>query len=162
MKTRMLQNWKNGFTLIELVIVLGLLAALGTVSLVTVRVIERRTLDAASRTLQADMRRAHRMALIEGSRWRVQFYETRRRYTIRPMHCVSGRIYIVYLPPGVEFDYLPRHIVDFLPRGTLSSPGWGAGTGFSMDLRKNRYVQRLTVLPVTGRVAVEEIIRLIG
>ena len=162
MKTHTLPNWKKGFTLIELVVVLSILVIISIVSVVTVRVIERRTLDNASRTLQAEMRRAQRMALIEGTRWRVTFYKQHRRYSIRPLQCDLGRIYIVYLPSGVEFDYLPRHIVDYLPRGTLASPGWGTGTGFTMFLRKNQYVQRLTILPVTGRVRVFGIQRLIG
>ena len=161
MKKPMLRNWQRGFTLIELVIVFSIFAIIGTVTLTTVRSIQRRTLDNASRALQADMRRAQRMALIEGTRWRVHFDQRYNRYSIRPLTHDPDRVYTVYLPSGVVFDFLPRVMVDYLPRGTLGGTGWGVGTGFTMDLRNGQYVQRLTVLPVTGRVEVFDVQRLL-
>lgn len=152
----------NGFTLIELVIVIGIIAIAGASTAAASRGIQRRTLQNASLAIQADMRRAQRMALMEGRRWRVQFEERYNRYSIGPIPRDPNRLYIMYLPRGVYFEYLPRSSVDYLPRGTLGGTGFGTGTGFTMDLRSGRYMQRMTILPVTGRVTVFDIETLTG
>lgn len=150
-----------GFTLIELVVVLSVIAILGTGTLTTARGLQRRTLDNTSRTLQADMRRAQRMALIEGRRWQVRFYECNTRYSIlSPPGARPDRIYTVDLPSGVRFDVLGSRAVEYLPRGSLGGAGGvEGGTGFTMVLTSGPFEQEITVLPVSGRVRVFEVER---
>ena len=144
---------RSGFTLIELVIVLGIVAALGITTVTIARGLERRTLNYVTQTLQADIRHAQRMALIEGRRWQVVFNVDGNRYYIRSFPWRDpGNSRSVYLPQGVEFAYLGRHNAEFLPRGTLAGTQFAAGAGFSMEMRTRSFRRRITVLPVTGRV----------
>lgn len=147
-------QWRKGFTLIELVVVLGIIAVLGSTTLITARGIQRRTLNNTSLALQADIRRAQQMAIIEGRRWRVQFDIDQNRYRVHPMPRPVD-VYWIYLPNGVEINLLrPRAYIDYLPRGTASS-------GFSIYLRSGRYQQRLTATVSAGRIAVFDIERLL-
>ena len=147
----------------ELVVVIGIIAVLSGTAVFVSRGIQQRSLNNSSLLLQADMRRAQRMALIEGRRWRILFDTANNRYSVHYVQPVlspqSERVWI-HLPQNVEFRYVPRASVEFLPRGTLGGTAFGVGTGFSMSLRNRQYVQQLTVLPVTGRVEIFEIQRL--
>jgi len=134
--------------------VLGIVAVLGTATLTTARGIQRRTLNNASLALQADLRMAQRMALIEGRRWRTTFDMENNRYFIHPVpRDLAGYIHIVYLPNGVTIDYFTHANLEYLPRGTVSS-------GFRIDLRNGPYIQRLTATVSAGRIAVFDIERL--
>ena len=148
--------WQTGFTLIELVIVLGVMAILGGTTLVTARGIQRRTLNNTSLAIQADLRRAQRLALIEGRRWRVNFDIENNRYFVHPMPRAFGAdVYTVYLPRGVEIiRFAPRSFLEYLPRGT-------ATTGFSVVLRSGRYQQQLTATVSAGRIEIKDIERLL-
>ena len=152
------RTWQRGFTLVELVIVLGIMAVLGGTTLITARGIQRRTLNNTSLAIQADLRRAQRMALIEGRRWRVNFDIENNRYFIHPMPRSFGdHAYVVYLPRGVEITYIApqsRTFLEYLPRGTASS-------GFSLHLRSGPYQQRLTATVSAGRIAIFDIERLL-
>ena len=149
------KSWKAGFTLVELVIAIGIMAFAGGALFAGSRGIQRRTLNNASLALQADIRRVQRMALIEGRRWRIQFYKDFNRYSIHSVpRSLAEHIYTVYLPRGVEIDFLTHHHLDYLPRGTVSS-------GFSIHLRSRQYVQRLTATVSAGRIAIFEIEQII-
>ena len=157
MKKNTWKHWQKGITLLELVVVLGIIAVLSGATIGTARGLQRRTLHNASLALQSDMRHAQRMALIEGRRWRIAFDDVYHRYSVgheRSVLDTAAQPPWIYLPSGVEFSYLPRLNSEFLPRGTLS------GGGFTIYLRNRQYEQRLTILPVTGRVRVWDVERL--
>ena len=156
--TKKSRRWQKGLTLIELVIALSIIAILSGAAIGTVRGLQRRSLQNASMAFQADMRHAQRMALTEGRRWRITFDDVYNRYSVGHVRSVldtADRPPWIYLPAGVRFSHLPQLTSEFLPRGTLS------GGGFTMYLRSGQYEQRLTVLPVTGRVRIWDIERLI-
>ena len=137
------------------------MAIAGTTTLATARGIQRRTLNNASLALQADIRRAQRLSLIEGRRWRVQFDQQNNRYFLHSIpRFEADYIYEVYLPRGVEFAVLGRPFTEFLPRGTVGGGGFGQGTAFTIRLRNGRFEQDLTIVPSSGRVRVFEIQRI--
>lgn len=157
MKKPISKNLK-GFTLIELVIVLGVIAVLGTTALATARSMQRRTLYTAARTLQADMRKAQRMAVIEGRRWGVRFSMDYGRYDVYSTpRWDADHFYRIYLPSGVEFQSLGRTTMEYLPRGTVGGQTFavGRGTAFTLELRNGSYVQRMTVNVSGGRVELD-------
>ena len=143
-----------GFTLIELIIVLGVIAVVGSTTLATYRGIQRRTLNNASLTLQADFRRAQRMAIIEGRRWRVSFNQHENHYSVYSMpRNLAEHVHTVYLPSGVWISYFNAAYVEYLPRGTIHR-------GFTLRLRKGNYEIRMTGAVSGGRIAVDAITRL--
>ena len=145
---------KTGFTLIELVIVISLIAILSVAGLASARGTQRREIQNASTMIQADMRQAQRLAVIEGRRHRVRFDQVNHRYFVYP---VGGFVYEpIHLPAGVTIHSmnLPIGQIEYLPRGTL---GGHAAHGFTIVLRNRSYEQRLTITPSSGRVAYGEI-----
>ena len=158
-------NTKKGITLLELVIVLGIFSILGGTVFSAAQAIQRRNLNNASLTIQADIRRAQRMAVIEGRAWRITFDVEHNRYSVAYLRSAAAVIDTssecewIYLPSGVEFKRMPVTSVGFLPRGTLS--GGVSGSGFTMHLQTRQYAQKLTILPVTGRVRIFDIERLL-
>jgi len=136
---------QSGFTLIELVVVLAVMAILAGAGVAASHSHDRRTLRNAGLMVQANVREAQRLALIEGRRYRVHFDIENHKFSIHPRYDEPDW---QYLPHGVEIYFLnlPRGWMEYLPRGT---PG-GTHT-YTIRLRKGRYEQRMTVVPSGGR-----------
>jgi Tfp pilus assembly protein FimT len=139
-----------GLTLLELAVALAVAAAVTVAALGTMRAVDRRTLDGASRMLASDLRYAQRMAIIEGRRWYVQFDVTYGRYLVRHQNPVTT-VKMVELPPGVVIQNVTANQLTYLPRGTPS-------TGLGVWLSKGRFWQRTTVVPSGGRAQVKEMV----
>ena len=160
MKKIFLRESKKGISLLELVIALGILSILGATAFGAAQGIQRRNLTNASLILQAEIRRAQRMSVIEGRQWRLIFDVEYNRYSVGYLRSAAAILDTsterqwVYLPSGVEFRDVPAS-VGFLPRGTLS------GSGFTMHLQSRQYSQRLTIHPISGRVNIFDIQRLV-
>jgi prepilin-type N-terminal cleavage/methylation domain-containing protein len=140
-----------GLTLVELVIALALMAVASAGVLLSVRAYERSALRSASLMLQADLRYAQRMAVIEGRRFGILFDIAENRYFIQSSQPRED-IKTVPLPDGVILasTNAPASYVGYLPRGT--------GThGCTVQLRKGRYWQNLTINVSGGRVEIKEI-----
>ena len=141
----------KGFTLIELVLVMGLITIVTTGVLVSMRDNSYRTLYNASLTLQSDLRYAQRRAITEGRRHGILFEPTQNRYHIILTNPTEN-IRTVNLPSGVIFqDIVGGSVVTFLPRGTSSG-------GFTITLANSNYRQNLTVGVSGGRVRVWDIV----
>jgi prepilin-type N-terminal cleavage/methylation domain-containing protein len=142
---------KSGLTLIELTIVLAVISIItaGAVSM-SFGAAERRLLYSTSLKLQADLRYAQRMAIIEGHDFGLTFfaggYEV---YTVdekNPYKMIDDG---VLLPEGVSFLHNQPLQVHYLPRGTISD-------GFTVVLRTKHYMQELTGVPSGGRIKIKE------
>jgi Tfp pilus assembly protein FimT len=137
---------KKGVTLLELTVVMAILMIVTGAVLISTRgdTNDYRALHNAALMLQADMRYAQRIALIEGRRVGVHFEPSHNRYSIMNR--------TVYLPNGVEllsttytFDE-----VFYLQRGTASAAG-------TIDLQKGRHTVELTTTLGGGRVEIKPI-----
>jgi len=152
---------RNGFTLIELVLVLGIITIISAGAFMSVQANANRALENASLALQADIRYVQRRSITEGQRYRIIFDlegNCYRIYLVGPNSSSHEVIRTVYLRNGVFLcstnllasqGLLPR--IEFLPRGTLSPQGG------RVWLSNGRYTQTIYVLQTTGRVRIADI-----
>lgn len=141
----------RGFTLIELVIVMGLIIIVSMGVTFSVRGNNYRVLHNASLALQSDLRYAQRRAITEGRRHGIVFERVSNRYHIVLNH-PRELIRTVYLPRGVIIQDITANQLMFLPRGTASS-------GFSITLANGNYRQELTATVSGGRIRVWDIVQ---
>jgi len=142
---------RNGFTLLELVLVLGIVTIVSAGVLVSLRGSDRRALANASLTLQADLRYAQRRAIMEGRRYGIVFELANNRYRI-VLDSPRQTIRTVYFREGIELIDVTGPQLMFLPRGTASS-------GFSIMLSNGTYSQELTATVSGGRVRIFDMVR---
>ena len=151
---------KSGFTLMELVLVLGIITIMSAGVFMSIQYNSNRALENASLALQADIRYVQRRSIAEGRRYGIVFDIPSNRYRIV---CGSSRqtIRSVYLRDGVYLlstNFVnPRNSlspgVDFLPRGTVS-PQAGQVT-----LTNFRFSQDVIINVSGGRARISEIRR---
>ena len=137
----------SGISLLEISVVMAIVMIVLGVALIGVRAgnSANQSLNTASRVLQADIRYAQRLAIIEGERIRVVFSRHENRYSIiRPSD--EEVIRRAELPTGISFA---EHIgtLEYLPRGTVN-------VGMTIRLRNESYQQSITITPVSGRTRV--------
>ena len=140
---------KKGFTLLELTVALAILIIAAAGVFAATRHTERRALEHASLTLQADLRYAQRRSMLEGRSFGVFFEPARNRYSVVSVS-PDRIIRTVYLEGGVNIASTSGARLHFLPRGTASG-------GFTVNLRNGVYWQRLTATVSGGRIQIHEI-----
>ena len=150
------QKLTKGFTLLELVIVLGILTIVSTGVFVSIRSDERnseqRNLQNASLALQADIRYAQRRSITEGRRHGVEFRIIDNFYSI-VLDTPRETIRVIHLQNNVRLlNTGGVTSIMFYPRGTTSR-------SFTILLQTARYEQSLTIIPSSGRVEISEIRR---
>lgn len=148
----MKNNKTYGFTLLELVIVLGVMVVVSSAVVVGINQNSRRHLNNASLALQADLRYAQRRAIAEGRRFTVAFEPRQNRYHIMKENHGSNMTIIrtIYFENGAQLVETSHPTLSFLPRGTASS-------GFRINLRNGGYWQRTTATVSGGRIRVFDI-----
>jgi prepilin-type N-terminal cleavage/methylation domain-containing protein len=110
---RFFRGNKKGLTLIELVIALAVASAVSGGLVLSLRAADRLALQNASYAVQADLRYAQRMAMLEGRRWGIIFDIDGDRYHIFTFNETGGRLTekTVPMPNGVrtvDVDNLQR------------------------------------------------------
>jgi len=136
----------GGFTLLELIIALGVIAIVSGGLFLAFRQTERGALQNAALILQADIRYAQRHAVIEGRTVRILFQPIPNNYVVDRGQMNSRS---VYFENGVRVTSSLE--IHFLPRGT---PGGGS----TIQLRSQRgYQQNLTIVGSGGRVRINPI-----
>ncbi len=146
----------RGLTLIELITVLAVVSIIMAVTAVSALSADRRVLNNASLQLQADLRHAQRMAMIEGREWALVISSD--SYRIARQEPPSGIMQsekTVNLEDGVRFSdakFSGDNLLNvvYFPRGTISE-------GFTATLQKGRYYQQLTATVSGGRIKIGEI-----
>ena len=147
----------KGFTLLELVIVLGILTIVSTGVFVSIRRNERisdqRIVQNATLALQADLRYAQRRSIAEGQRYGIIFEQFNNRYRIVQESWDGTRlrtIRTVYLRDnGIQrlTTTYGRTEVLFSGRGTPSH-------AFTITLTGSAYEQNITINPSGGRAQI--------
>ncbi len=104
----MIENYRNGFTLLELMIVIGLLVAFTAMLLpYGINFYDSRILDEESITLAnvLDRARSHAVSGKEDSDWGVDFFYVEEEYKIIKGSGCGGEVYQTFkLSQGVELE----------------------------------------------------------
>ena len=139
----------GGFTLLELLIALAVIMIVSSGVFMALRTTQRRFLQNAMLTLQADLRYAQRRAVTEGQRIEVIFEPVHNRYRLRAVNTLE-EIRIVYLQNGVRL--ITQRTMIFHPRGTIGNP-------YRIELQagNRRYSQQLTTVPSGGRAMISDV-----
>lgn len=136
----------NGFTLLELLLVLAIVAGVGSVLIIRLPVnAQSQALTQASTQLLSDLRDTRQAALSENTWYQIKFYSSANFYRITRQ---GVKVRDVYLPSGVKFLNQPSDLI-FNASGTPS-------TGMTIMLGTSAGEQkRVIVAPVTGRIREE-------
>ncbi|MGI5875388.1 MAG: GspH/FimT family pseudopilin [Dethiobacteria bacterium] len=147
---KVLKSLEEGFTIVELVTVLGILTIMAAMILPLAPLLSRYNLDGAARGLVGDLRMVRQKAINTGIAGSVNFRINEDRYQVRPPE--ESR-YFVNLPQGVHFEGVTTFpgsppSISFNKMGRPSSGG-------TVVLKSSAGEMRFViVLPVTGRIRI--------
>ncbi len=148
-----IMKMRSGFTMAELVIILAVFGMIGSITLISFSDVSKRRLEAQTSKIASDIRQTARKAVIEGKKYRITFDPTGNRYTLKLIN-EMGTLNIIKtypLPKGHSFTINTLNI-DYSPRGTVS-------TGATLTMENDKYMQEVTIVPVTGRVNIKSAIK---
>ncbi|AGA69883.1 prepilin-type N-terminal cleavage/methylation domain-containing protein [Desulfitobacterium dichloroeliminans LMG P-21439] len=141
----------KGFTLLEVLLVLTLLAGAGFVLLVKLPVqMENRNLSLASTQIVQDLREARTSALAEDVWYEIRFYESNDTYRI---YREGSLVKNSSLPQKISFANRPS-TVRFSAGGTTSFVGSPPLTG-TISLTNGKSTRNVITALITGRVREE-------
>src|SRR3990172_10215414 len=140
-------SYHGGFTLLELLVVLAILAILGTVAIPVWGVmVPAFALNGAARQIQSELDRIKRQAISENVTFRLAFSETGDNYTVERVGGTTTQQGVKPLPNGI--DIRNAITLGFTSRGT-ASPGTG-----TVKLCNSKGAGTNIVLSSTGRVRI--------
>ncbi|MDO9536291.1 MAG: GspH/FimT family protein [Bacillota bacterium] len=141
----------GGFTLIELVAVLALIAILTAAALPSTGAISRWKLETASRSLAGDLRMVRQEAITSGKVCRIVFFVYTNSYQIRTV----GENSMVRLPEGVYFEGSTTFggVPPYVHFNMFGRPSGGGTVILKTGDGEKSYV---IVTPVTGRVRISK------
>lgn len=141
----MVSRARSGYTLIELLLVLALIAGAGFVLLVKLPVQQdERNLALASSQLVQEIRDARQAALSERTWYEVRFFYAAGYYRITRE---GKKVKDIYLPKGVTITNDPADF-RFSAQGTPN-------VGGTIKLKAGKFKRDVIMMPVTARVREE-------
>ncbi len=140
---------KYGYTLLEILLVLGLLSVILSIAVPSIKVIGRFKEGQEMKELKRDMMHSRNNSILKGNLYIFEIDDKNNFYSISNKNKIIKKKHLIYwnILPGNNFD----SNIPFLPTG---SPG-KSGT-FALRNKKNKIVQ-LKILPVTGKINIYEI-----
>ena len=143
---------ENGFTLIELIIVVSILSILLCIVMPSVHLPERVILRNAAQELKMSIRYTQKRAIQDGKKYWLRFYDSQNLYIISS-NAFGTPLKRVQLSPDIKMEEIvfstPKEI-KFTVKGTT-------GSGGHLYLKSKNFKVKITVMPGTGRVKIYEI-----
>jgi prepilin-type N-terminal cleavage/methylation domain-containing protein len=139
----------RGFTLIEIIVVVALIAMLSTIILPDFKSnLRDYRLNIAARQMAQNIRLVQQKAMSEGVPWRIVFHSSSNNYKINQGFKLWKQ---VNLPDGVEFVYIgfSEKTLTFYPSGAAVPAG-------TVKLTNNSKSLYIIVSVATGRVRISE------
>ncbi len=146
---------KRGFTLIELVLVIGVISIFFAVVSMSAAAVEQKRLYKASVQIRSDLRYAQRMALYEKTSYQLLFNERDNYYSLRrkkPGYTTYAVVKTVRLSDGVKLKSVNASgkTVNYSSKGTTTD-------ACTIALETSGYAVDITVnLGGAGRVEIKE------
>lgn len=143
---------KRGFTMIEVVIALGIMVAFLCMTTVSMRSLERQRLVSAYRQLRVHLRMCQRLAIAEKRKHEI-FFDVAAKYIYIIQYAGDDDKIVGHkkftLPEGVEIKKVSTSsnipIISYTTAGTIT-------TGSTVSLQTNNYTLEFTVNVASGRV----------
>lgn len=135
----------TGYTLLEILLVLILVAGAGFFLLIQVpQDTQQKGIEISATRLQADLREVQQAAIAGNIWYRVKFYPVTNEYKIFKQ---GEFLRSVGLSQGVRFGNSPPELI-FLPTGAPTS-------GMTVMLNAGERERRIIIAPVMGRIRLE-------
>jgi prepilin-type N-terminal cleavage/methylation domain-containing protein len=155
-----MKNAKNGFTLIELIIVLAILIIISSIALPSFTVSEQWILKATAQEMVNDIRSVQMTAVHTGKNYNFEIHLDEKFYRIRMDNPLASTIKYVELDDcihsitstlsreGYGGSYTNYRIITYTPTGIPSQTG-------SITIKtKSGYETEITIAVATGRVMI--------
>ncbi|NLM12259.1 MAG: prepilin-type N-terminal cleavage/methylation domain-containing protein [Epulopiscium sp.] len=145
---------ENGFTLIELIIVVSMISLMSCIIVPSFHLLERVALKQAAQELKMNIQYTQKRAIQDNKRHWLRFYDSQNLYIISS-NVFDSPLKKIQLSPDIkmkEIVFSTSKEIKFTEKGTT-------GSGGHLYLQSKNFKVKLTVMPGTGRVKIFEIQR---
>lgn len=145
---------EDGFSLIELVIVVSIISCLTCIVIPSFHMFERAALKQAALELKMNIQYTQKRAIQDNKKYWLRFYDAQNVYIISS-NAFGPHLKKVQLSPEIKMEEIvfatPKEI-KFTAKGTT-------GSGGHLYLKSKNFKVKITVRPGTGRVRIYDIFK---